>query len=412
MIFHNGRLSLLEAEYNDKMIKPAYDFNLLDTKLKNYINSFDIQGKKIGITIGSRGISRISSIVKLLVTFLRTRGAQPIIIPAMGSHGGNSKAGKIRVLSSLGLTEKSINAPIYAGTETQMRVTTVSGKPVYCLEEALLVDFIVIVNRIKSHTDFQDDIGSGIIKMAAVGLGGEKGAKIVHADGYNKLGDNIKEIGLKQLEQLPILFAVAIIENFDNTISSIELVKPLDILQQEQALYNKAKELQDRLPVNELDILIIKNFGKNISGAGMDPFITGRYPSGQVSKPFIKRIVVLRLTSESHGNAVGIGLADLITASFFKDIDQKTFYNNVLACNGFLSGKIPVIMPDDQAAIDTAISSITKEINNLTLILIENTSDLKKIYITSSLKDEVLKKGYDIKDYVNFKFNCKGNLSI
>lgn len=410
MDFNDKYLSLLEANIKKQKTNQKYNLKEITSEVNKSIYNINLTDKKVAITVGSRGITNISSIIKILVNFFKEKGAIPFIVPAMGSHGGNSKEGKIEVLASLGVTEKSINAPINANIETIQIGNTATGKPVHCLESALAADFVIIVNRIKNHTDFHGEIGSGLIKMAAVGLGGEAGAKTVHSEGYSNLCKYVKEIGLKKLSLLPVLFGVAIIEDFYGNLFHLEIVKPGQFLQKEKTLYKKAREFQPTLPVSKLDLLVVINFGKEISGSGMDPNVTGRYPSGETVSPDAKRIVVLRLTPQSHGNASGIGLADIITTKFYNAIDLNVFYKNQLACNGFLSGKIPIIMPSDYRAIECAINSLNQK-SNIKLMIIDNTSSLEKIRISSSLKEEVRENGYTISDKsVKYTFDGEGNI--
>lgn len=355
----------------------------------------NLSEKSVAITVGSRGINCIVDVISLVVSFLKNRGALPFIVPAMGSHGGNTEKGKKDILSSLGITEQSINAPIKANVETS-KTGNAKGIPVFCLKTVLSADAVVIINRIKGHTDFSGDIGSGLIKMAAVGLGGEAGARRVHLEGYSALCNSIKKIGLEQLNNLPILFGIGLLEDYNNNLYYAEVIKPGNFLQREKILFEKAKKLHLSLPVDDIDVLLIENFGKNICGTGMDPSVTGRYPSGYCTNPSIQRIVVLRLTPQSHGNASGIGMADITTAKFYESIDFGTFYKNIVTCGGFLSGKIPVVMPNDRQAIGVAIDSFPNK--NITIIKIKNTSLLEKIQISATLKDRVSKKNYYVYD--------------
>lgn len=374
--------------------------------MENATLDINLSEKNVAVCIGSRGIDHIADITFLVINFLKNRGAFPFVIPAMGSHGGNTEKGKKDILSTLGITEKSINAPIKASIETGKN-GDVDGIPVFCLKTALSADAVVIINRIKPHTDFIGDIGSGLIKMAAVGLGGEAGARRIHLEGYPSLCKTIKKIGLKQLNKLPIIFGIGLLEDLNNDLTHAEVIKKENFLQREKALFKKAKKFHPLLPVENLDVLLIEHFGKNICGTGMDPLVTGRFPSGYVTSPYIQRIVIFKLTPQSYGNASGIGLADIITENFFKSIDFKTFYKNVITSGGFLSGKIPIITPNDYQAIRIALDSFHKK--NITIIKIKNTSFLENIQISVNLKEEVSKKNYYIYDKPVFiKFNELG----
>lgn len=386
--------------------------------IKNSQISFKIlKDKDVGITVGSRGIDRIEIILKELVSLIKESGGRPYLIPAMGSHGGAEIKGQLEVLESLKITENNIGASIIKNIETSIIGKTVNGLKIYCNQAATTLDYIIVMNRIKSHTDFTGDIESGLCKMLTIGLGSYQGAEYAHSHALKKGHEEIiTEIARGMMANLPVVFGIGLIENWNNELEEIEVIPENNIIQKEKELLTKVKKEKIDLPFNEIDILIVKEMGKNISGTGLDTKVIGRIKiDGQEEpeKPNVKRIVVLNLTAESHGNAIGVGLADIITRRVFEKINVEITAKNTITSMAPEQGKIPVIMPDDKTAILAAIKSLgVNEINKLKIVYIKNTSSLENIFISEALLSEAKsKEDIEIIDQIKgLKFNNKGQL--
>ncbi|TRO51596.1 DUF2088 domain-containing protein [Candidatus Bathyarchaeota archaeon] len=358
-------------------------------KLKDRVKS----GQRIAVTAGSRGIADIPVIIKAIVDELKAIGAEPFIVPAMGSHGGATPEGQIEVLHSLGITEESVGAPIEASQEVEVIGSLEGGVDVYLSRVALNADGIFVVGRVKPHTDFKGEIESGLLKMMAIGLGNQKGAEMIHwhrYDGYHRI---LPEAGKLIAEKTNIVMGLALLENAHHKTAEIYALLPEEFYEQELVLLEKAKDLLPRLPFKEIDVLVVEEIGKNISGVGMDTNVTGKFwmpKEYDPRAPEIKKIAVLDLTEETHGNAIGIGLADVTTRRAFEKIDYHQTYVNCLTQGSGETGKIPPFLANDHDAIATAIR-ISGPINpsDAKVIRIRNTQELEHIYISEALVKEL-----------------------
>jgi len=354
----------------------------------------DLRGKKIGITAGSRGIRNLPEIIKLIVTYIEDMGGNPVLIPAMGTHGGGSLEGQKHVLASLGISEDSTGAPVHCCLDTVLLGTTPSGVPVYCNSDAAKMDGLVIVNRIKSHTDFSGEIESGICKMFAIGLGSEQGAYTTHAHaiihGYEKV---ITEVAQLMIAKLPVLFALGIMENWKGDTAAIEGFLPEEIISREKLMLIRYKEALIKLPFSQLDVLVVGEIGKNISGTGMDTKVIGRiHIMGQKEpeSPQISRIVVLGLTKESHGNAIGIGLADITTQKVYQSIDLRITGFNSISSMAPEQGFLPCVVANDQEAFEAALMTLgAVDFSKVKMVYIKNTSALEEFAVSEALLQEV-----------------------
>lgn len=320
------------------------------------------RGDTVAVAAGSRGIADIAAVVKHTVAALKEAGMQPFIIPAMGSHGGATAEGQLRILHHYGITEDAMGCPLRSEIEPERVGETEDGLPVYVDRNALRADHIVIVNRVKPHTDFEGHIGSGLMKMMAIGLGKQKGASFYHGAvfqyGFERI---ITSVARKVMAECPIAFGVAIIENaYDQTAHIVGV--PADGLEQrERELFQVAKRLMPKLPFEDIDVLIVDRMGKNISGTGMDTNIIGRRMQDfedEPGSPRILRIVVRDLTPESEGNAVGIGLADFTTRRLVDQINHRYTYINSITGMGPQKARIPVFFDTDREVIEAALSTI------------------------------------------------------
>lgn len=358
------------------------------------ISSSVLQNRRIAITAGSRGINNMPVILRTLVEELKKRGAKPFIVPAMGSHGGATAEGQREVLETLGITSESVGVPIESSMEVVQVGTTNQGIPVYVDKNAAQADGVIVVNRVKAHTEFSGEIESGLFKMMVIGLGKYKGASTAHThalrNGYAKV---FKEIGEVVLQKIPVLFGLAILENCYEETAEIHSVAAVDFYPREKELLVKAKELMMRLPVKKLDLLIIDEIGKTFSGSGMDTNVVGRimvYGQEEYSEPDIIRILVRDLNENSHGNATGIGIADFTTKKLVEKIDWPSTNLNCITACAPEKARLPVVLDNDREAIQAALATIgLEDTSEARVIHIKNTLDLSEMEISASLWAEL-----------------------
>lgn len=352
------------------------------------------EGARIGVAAGSRGIYHYDRMIKKVCEVIKSVGAEPFIIPAMGSHGGATAEGQIEVLKSYGITEETMGAPILSSMETVVLGHMEDGTQVHFDRNASMMDGIILVNRVKPHTDFSGNLGSGIIKQMVIGLGKHKGASTVHRRGVWGLVNVIPRLARIIMEKMPILMGLAILENAQDRTVCIEALLPENLEEREKELLAEAKSLMPSLPFDNLDVLVLCEMGKNISGTGIDPNIVGRYLIRDIqdeAKPHIYRIVCLDLTEESHHNALGVGIADIITRRMFEKIDLGPTYTNTIT-SGFLErGFIPVVAESDNQAIEIALSCCNRLVSkeNARIVFAKNTLDLNELIVSEVLLEEV-----------------------
>ena len=347
------------------------------------------------MAVGSRGISNISEIVRNTVVELRSRGADPFIVPAMGSHGGGTPEGQEKILHGYGVDAECIGAPLVSSVESLTLGETEDGAPVLVDRAAFESDGIILINRIKPHTDFKGALGSGLLKMIAVGLGNVEGAATFHTWirrlGHEKL---IEARARALVDSGKLLGGIAVLENAYHETAHLELVPSRTIIDREKELLEIAKGYMPSLPVEELDILVVDRIGKNISGTGMDPNITGRWfrsSSTWQEKPEIKRIVVLSLTEESGGNAIGIGMADFCTDGVVDQLDAEITYLNVLTSQNVIAARLPIHFATTRETLSGAMKSLG---NNCTadtvrMVRIKDTLNLTSLEASESLIPEL-----------------------
>ncbi len=319
-------------------------------------------GDRVAITAGSRGIADIAQILGAIVDFFKSLEADPFLFPAMGSHGGATAEGQVAMLAQLGVTEASVKAPIVSSMETEEIGLTEDNVPVFMDKNALAADHIVVVNRIKSHTKFKAPIESGLMKMMAIGMGKLKGAELYHKAAvpytFYKI---ITEAARLVLTKAPVICAVGILENAYGQTAKISALKTAEIESQEKDLLLLSKKMMAKLPFNEIDLLIVDEMGKDISGVGIDPNITGRNRDllGVFPHPVqVKRLFVRDLTDRSKGNATGIGLADITTQRLVDKIDYAATYKNCITGLSPEKAAVPMHFGTDREAIDVALGCI------------------------------------------------------
>ena len=370
--------------------------NVYDEILKDFndrkTNSRIKPGMTVAIGCGSRGIANISEATKAVVDFLLKCGAKPFIFPAMGSHGGATADGQVKVLADYGITEDSMGCPIKSSMEVVELSKLDTGMPIYIDKYASEADGIVVISRIKPHTNFRAPIESGIVKMLTIGMGKIAGATELHSYGMDTFIDLLPKACAEIISKKNILFGVGLVENAADETAIAEIVHAENIFSREIELQKIAKNYMPRLLFDEIDVLVIDQIGKNISGAGMDPNITGRN-SGGVKwdvKPDVKKIVVLGLTPETHGNATGIGMADVITYEVYKDLDISKTYANVITSTYLDGAAIPVIMNTSEEAIKLAAKTVNRvKVKDLKIVRIKNTLELIHIEVSANMIDIV-----------------------
>jgi hypothetical protein len=324
-------------------------------------------GMRIALGVGSRGITNLKEIVKATLSVLIEAGARPFIVPAMGSHGGATAEGQIQVLAEYGVTPESTGVPIEASMAVKKIGSAFDGVDVVFSVPAFEADGVVVLNRVKPHTDFRGTLGSGVQKMMVIGFGKQVGANNAHRAaahmGYEVV---LREIARVILGAAPIFCAIALVEDQNHQTAEIEVLRPENIVRGEGRLFKKAEGLLARLPFDEIDLLIIDRIGKDISGSGMDTNVIGRDIDGYKSTlhspsrvtPRVSRIFVRDLTPASNGNGIGIGMADFTTARFVKALNLQYTYMNALTSLGMLGAKIPIYFDTDRDAIEAALASL------------------------------------------------------
>ncbi|MGQ0579374.1 MAG: lactate racemase domain-containing protein [Betaproteobacteria bacterium] len=349
-------------------------------------------GQVVAVGCGSRGIANIATIVKCVIRELQALGAKPFIFPAMGSHGAATAEGQKKVLEGYAITEATTGVPLRASMDTVIVGTLADGTPVHMDRFAAEADGIVVINRIKPHTAFRGATESGITKMLSIGIGKIVGAATYHQQGMDTFPELLPRVRDVNLARRNVLFGVGIVENAHDQTAVIEVIAAERIGEREPVLQDMAKKLMPRLFFDEIDVLIIDEMGKNISGAGFDPNITGRNRRAVQWNfgPLTKKVVVLGLTPESHGNATGIGGADIITMRLFKAIDVPSTYANIITSMNLDGAAIPMVMNNDREAIQLAVKTVVRvKPQDCRIVRIRNTLELAHTQVSEPLLAEV-----------------------
>ncbi|MDR7866507.1 MAG: lactate racemase domain-containing protein [Sporomusaceae bacterium] len=349
------------------------------------------RGQKIAITAGSRGITALPAMLRTLANAVREAGGEAFLVPAMGSHGGATAEGQRSMLAGMGITEDAVGAPIRATMETVEVGRTAAGLPVYLDRYAYEADGIIVVNRIKPHVAFRGPYESGLAKMLVIGLGKQRGADTCHDMGAGMMAENIREMAAVTLAGANVIAGVAIIENAYHETSRLAVLAASEIMAEEPALLEEAWRLCPRLFFDSLDVLVIDEIGKDISGTGFDTNVVGRYHTPNISGgPRIARVAVLDLTARTKGNANGLGLADFTTRRVFDKFDFANTYPNSLTTTAPASVKIPMVLGNDRQAIQAAIKTCNiADKGAVRLVRIRNTVALDEIEVAESLLAEV-----------------------
>jgi hypothetical protein len=422
LIVEGGTALNLPKMFPVKQVFNAPKVNDLQTVIKSELEKECIRrriktGDRVAVAVGSRGIAGIAKIVNYLISVLRDWGAEPFIIPSMGSHGGATAEGQKKVLADLGISEDTMGVPIISSMDVVEIGRLACGMPVYLDQSASTADAIIVVNRIKPHTSFKGEYESGLLKMMAIGLGRHKGAATIHQRPLSDMPKLLPALAEVFLAKAPIAFGLGILENAYDETAEIMAIPAEELIQQEKQLLVKAKQYMPRLIPSKIDVLLVSEIGKNISGTGMDPNITGRAASKApqtFNAPPIERIVVMGLTAETKGNACGMGTADVITKRVHDQINLDYTYANVITSKNLDAAKIPLIAPNDQIAISLALKTCYQaDLHRPRMVLIKNTLELETIWVSEAILSEVGENPMmEITgDPVEVTFDSEGNMS-
>ncbi|MBV8228762.1 MAG: DUF2088 domain-containing protein [Planctomycetaceae bacterium] len=362
---------------------------ILESRLRERIKP----GGRIALGIGSRGITVLPVATRAAVEALQQMGYRPYIVAAMGSHGGATPEGQRALLADYGITPEAMGVEVRTDMDTVVLGTSPVGLPIYFDKNASEADGIVLMNRVKPHTDFHSSHESGIVKMMVIGLGKRQGAEQVHKLGLRGMKEVLPAVGRFLIKNTRFALGLAILENADDLPAEIVAVEPEAALDVEPALLERARGLMARLPFDQIDVLIVGELGKNYSGAGMDPNVIGRQmieTQPDLDRPIITRLAVLDASAESHGNLVGIGFADLATERLVAKIDPEPFRVNVLTSCCLERARIPITLPTDRDVFEAALQTCWRiDPSEARLVIIPNTLELNTLWVTPPLKDEV-----------------------
>lgn len=351
-------------------------------------------GMRIAVGCGSRGIKNYLPIAQATIAALKELGAKPFVVAAMGSHGGATAAGQRELLASYHIDEQHLGVPIVTDMDAEAVGTNSWGEPVWWDKNALGADGVVLINRVKPHTDFRGKYESGIVKMMVIGLGKRHGADQVHSWGTRGLRDMLLESVKVLLDKTPFLGGLAVLENALEETARVEVIDRDDLLEKEPPLLEEAKRIMGRIPFPALDVLIVGECGKNYSGAGMDPNVVGRMlieasPEAETNHPRVTRMAVLDVSPESHGNATGIGIADLTTNRALASIDQIPFRMNNLTARFLWRSKLPIGFPTDRECIESAVETCWQPVEDrLKFCVIPNTLEVAEVWVSPALAAE------------------------
>jgi hypothetical protein len=350
-------------------------------------------GGTVAVGVGSRGIHAIRPVARAAVDALKEMGYRPFIVAAMGSHGGATAEGQRTILAENGITEETMGVEVRTDMDTVVVGTSPIGLPIYFDRNAHQADGLVLLNRVKPHTDFRSVHESGVLKMLVIGLGKQQGAEQIHKLGLRGMKEVLPAVGRILVEKTPFALGLAIVENAEDQPAEIVPVEPGTIFDVEPGLLEKARQLMGRLPFDQIDVLVVGELGKNYSGAGMDPNVIGRLmveTQPDFERPVVTRLVVLDVSDESHGNIVGVGFADLTTERLVAKLDPEPFRINILTSSFLERGRIPLTLPDDREVVRVALETcwrLTPE--EVRMVVIPNTLELKTLWVSPALEAEV-----------------------
>lgn len=375
---------------NDKIEDPV---KYLDALLEKANFENQVKEKKIAITVGSRGIPYNKQLVKAICDRLKRWGANPFIVPAMGSHGAGCVEGNLEILSGYGITEEEIGVPILASMDV-VQIGTIDDAaqtPVYCDKNAAMADGIVIYNKVKPHTDFKGEHESGLLKMIAIGLAKHVGCSWFHKQGFDTFAERIPMVAKVFLEKMPVVFGIGVVQNAYDEISEIMVFPKDEIINGDKEMLEIAKRRFPRFKFDNIDVLIIDRIGKNISGEGADPNVTGRGFMPYFKDDFhTKRLMIRGLTEQSHHNACGLGLADITTRRCLNSVDWESTWINLTTNTMIDGGKIPMYQNNDFDSIRLAIRTCTKiDYSKARIVRIKDTLSLTEFEVSESMQADI-----------------------
>ncbi len=376
-------------------------------------------GQSVAITAGSRGIANIGTMLRAAVQFLQVLGARPFLVPAMGSHGGGTAEGQLGVLASYGITEAAVGCPIRASMETKVVGHAAEGFPLHVDRTACEADHVVVCNRVKPHTMFAGDFQSGLMKMLLVGLGKKSGADTLHRaiedHGFDRI---VRSAAEEVLAKCRVAAGLAIVENAYDETALIEAVSPHEFEVRDRLLLAQARQWMARLPFDAIDVLLIDRIGKNISGAGFDPNVVGRKFNDHAAvageTPKVRRICVRGLTSETHGNALGIGMAEFCRSHVIREIDRQVTRVNVLTSGHVAAGMLPLDYETDHEMLAAALGTVGMvKPRNARLLWIADTLNLAEVECSAAYLDEARERNdvEIVKLPREMEFDAEGNLA-
>lgn len=377
----------------DRTALPEVEETLKRELAKERIAAKIRPGMKVAVAVGSRGIKNLYLIVKTVVEDLKAKGASPFIVSAMGSHGNGTEEGQREVLESYGITEENLGIKVITTVDVNYLGMTPSGKKVYFDRAAMEADAIIPINRVKLHTDFVGDLQSGLCKMLVIGLGNQIGCSSIHEEDPDEFAAIIEDAAGLILKKCKVAYGVAAIENAYDETFMVEAVPAEGLIEREKELVKIARTKMPILIPPKIDVLIVEEIGKNISGAGYDPNILGK---SSVLKQFclpvpeIKRMVLLGVTPQSHGNAIGVGLFDVTVKEVFEQLDYEAMYANAIACRCIEDCRVPLVAADEDEAIRVAVKCIRNaDKDRLRIVKIKNTLELEYIQVSDTVLDDI-----------------------
>ena len=388
--------------------------SMVHEEVQKQAGAENLTGKTIALAIGSRGIKNLPVIAKAVIETLQKCGADVFIVPGMGSHGGATAEGQRSLLNHLGISEETMGVKIRASMEAVVIGKTGDGVPVYFDKNAAAADYTVSIARIKPHTTFRGKYESGMVKMNVIGLGKQIGADYCHLQGMANMGANIEKLGRVSLRCSNLLFSVAVIENAYDETYMIRAIPKREILDAEPDMLLLAKSLMPKIPFKNLDMLVVDEIGKDISGTGMDPNIIQRFSSEHmVGEPFIKRLVVLDMTEETDGNFSGAGFSDIATMRVFEKAEMEKGYPNALTARTTIPSKLPIFMENDLTAMKAGIKVAPDvDYENIRMVRIRNTLSMTRMEISEALMEEAraLSNVQLLANPKEYVFDERGNL--
>ena len=384
----------------------------LRTALEQTVPHAQLNGKRIAVTVGSRGIPVLAEVVKAICDTLKKWGAEPFIVPAMGSHGGANAAGQEEMLAGYGITQTAMEVPIRSSMEV-VPYGTVCGAPLYGDKLAFEADGIVVFNKVKPHTEFRAVHESGLLKMVAIGLGNHIGATQFHAFGFERFPELLPQVGEQFLATGKLAFGVGVVQNACDDISDIQVCTADKFIETDAALQSIAKQKMGRFLFDRIDLLIIDEIGKNISGTGCDPNVVGRNLSNTFHNMLdMQKLFIRSITPESHGSGVGLGMADITTRRCLNSVDWEVTWANVLTTGSMIGGRIPLYANHDREAVLQCIRTCKTDVTRPRIVRIKNTLCMDRFLVSEPLFETIrtLPGIQQDGDPIPFRFHENGDM--